>query len=131
AQIDARVHQQHDAALVAVAYVDLASGETVLRDADMRVHAASTMKLPVMMEVFRRGLALDAPIKIDNHFRSLFDGSDFQLDPGDDSDPQPYEKIGQDAPLHWLVERMIVRSSNLATNLVIQLVGAEAVTNMC
>lgn len=131
AQVDTRVHQQPDAQLVAVAYVDLGSGETLLREPDTRVHAASTMKLPVMMEIFRRGLSLDEPVRIDNHFRSLFDGSDYQLDPGDDADPQPYQKIGQEAPLRWLVERMIVRSSNLATNIVIQLVGAEAVTSMC
>ena len=131
AQVDARVHQQPDAQLVAVAYVDLGNGETMLREPDTRVHAASTMKLPVMMEIFRRGLSLDESVRIDNHFRSLFDGTDFQLDPGDDADPQPYEKIGQEAPLRWLVERMIVRSSNLATNIVIQLVGAEAVTSMC
>lgn len=131
AQIDARVHRQRDAELVAVAYQDLQSGETLVRDADRRVHAASTMKLPVMMEVYRRSLALDEPITVDNHFRSLYDGSDYQLDANDDSDPQPYQKIGQPVPLRWLVERMIVRSSNLATNIVIQLVGAEAVTHMC
>ena len=131
AQIDARVHQQPDAELVAVAYQDLQSGEVFVREADTRVHAASTMKLPVMMEIFRRGLSLDEPVRIDNHFKSLYDGSDYALDPNDDSDPQPYQKIGQEAPLRWLVERMIVRSSNLATNIVIQLAGADAVTSMC
>jgi beta-lactamase class A len=131
AQIDARIRKQHDAELVAVAFQDLQSGETFVREADRRVHAASTMKLPVMMEVYRRSLALDEPVAVDNHFRSLYDSSDFQLDPNDDADPQPYQKIGQQVPLRWLVERMIVRSSNLATNIVIQLVGAEAVTSMC
>ena len=135
AQLDARIHEQRDAELVAVAYVELAGGETLLREADRRVHAASTMKLPVMMEVYRRAaageLSLDEPVRIDNHFESLVDRSVYELDPGDDADPQPYQKIGNEAPLRWLVERMIVRSSNLATNLVIQLVGAEAVTRMC
>jgi beta-lactamase class A len=134
ARIDARVRAQADAATVAVAYADLGSGETFLRDADARMHAASTMKLAVLMEVYRRSdltLALDRPIAVVNHFSSLVDGSPFELDPRDDEDPLLYQRLGGQAPLGWLLERMIVRSSNLATNLVLQLVGAEAVTRMC
>ncbi|HKA87003.1 MAG TPA: serine hydrolase [Haliangiales bacterium] len=135
AQIDARVRAQPDAELVSVAYVELGDGATFLRDADARVHAASTMKLPVMMEVYRRvaagELTLDFSVKVENRFHSIVDGSEYQLDPGDDADPEPYAREGQEAPVGWLVERMIVRSSNLATNLVIQLVGADAVTGMC
>ncbi|HTS70775.1 MAG TPA: serine hydrolase, partial [Terriglobia bacterium] len=60
-------------------------------------HAASTMKLGVMLELFRQvragKLTLEAPVPVKNEFHSVVDGSRFQLDPGDDSDPEPYTKV--------------------------------------
>jgi len=41
-------------AQVGLAYVDLASGDTLFLNADTSFHAASTMKVPVMIELFRR-----------------------------------------------------------------------------
>ena len=60
-----------------------------------------------------------------NQFASIVDGSPFSVAPIDDSDSTMYLRIGQRVPARELVERMIVRSSNLATNAVIALVGAE------
>lgn len=85
--------------LVAVAYRDLATGETLLRNARASLHAASTMKLPVMVALFaaadRGELRLDEPVAVRNEFASLADGSPYQLDPKDDSDPDLYAAIGQ------------------------------------
>jgi beta-lactamase class A len=75
------------------------------------------------MELFRRAgageLRFDAPIAVRNQFVSIADGGTYQLSRGDDSDGALYERIGGDVPLRELVERMITRSSNLATNLLI------------
>ncbi|HST61852.1 MAG TPA: serine hydrolase [Longimicrobium sp.] len=112
-----------DTAEVAVAFMDLGSGDSLLVDAHMRMHAASTMKVPVMMELFRRAgageLRFDAPIAVRNQFVSIADGGTYQLSPNDDGDQRLYERIGGEVPLRELVERMITRSSNLATNILI------------
>jgi beta-lactamase class A len=92
-------------------------------------HAASTMKLAVMVELFhqvREGkLRFDDPLPVRNDFRSIVDGSPFQLDPNDDSDPEPYKKIGSTMTVRELCEGMITRSSNLATNLLMEKLGIE------
>jgi beta-lactamase class A len=112
-----------DTAEVSVAFMDLGTGDSLLVDAHVRMHAASTMKVPVMMELFRRAgageLRFDAPIAVRNQFVSIAGGGTYQLSRGDDSDGALYERIGGDVPLRELVERMITRSSNLATNLLI------------
>jgi len=90
-------------------------------------HAASTMKIGVMLELIRQVhsgvLRLDDPLPVRNEFHSIVDGSPFQLDPGDDSDPEPYKKVGSTMTLGQLCEAMITRSSNLATNLLIEKLG--------
>ena len=113
---------------VAVSYRDLATGDSLDIGADVDFHAASTMKIPVMLEVLRDveagRLGLDQPILLVNRFHSIVDGSPYSLDAGDDSDSLVYTLIGQRVPVRELLERMIVRSSNLATNELIELVGA-------
>jgi beta-lactamase class A len=116
---------------IAVAYRDLGTGKTVLRNERVKLHAASTMKVPVMVALFqaagRGDLRLDQPVAIRNEFKSIVDGSPFQLDPKADGDPELYGSLGGELPLDELTRRMIVRSSNLATNLLIDLVGAPRV----
>jgi beta-lactamase class A len=119
-------------ARVGVAFHDLARGDTLYLHADTSFHAASTMKVPVLVELFRaaeRGeLALDASVLLVNRFASIVDGSAYALSAGDDSDSLVYARVGERVPVRWLAERMIVRSSNLATNALIALVGGERVT---
>lgn len=116
-------------AVVGLYYKSLGSGELVTVAPDSSFHAASTMKVPVMIEFYRqverKGLAEQQAILLVNQFSSIVDGSPFSVAPIDDSDSTMYRRIGTRVPARELVERMIVRSSNLATNAVIALVGAE------
>ncbi|ADO68086.1 serine hydrolase [Stigmatella aurantiaca] len=118
---------------VAVAYRDLGdSRDAVFLEADTSFHAASTMKVPVMIEFFRQVdagvLALDQPIVLTNRFASIVDGSPYSLDAKEDEDATLYEHLGRPMPASELLKRMITRSSNLATNSLIALVGAKRVT---
>jgi len=119
-------------AVVGVSYRDLQTGERLDIAADTVFHAASTMKVPVMIEVLRRAQAgafsLDQEILLVNQFASLADGSPFSLNMADDGDSVLYAKIGDRVKVRELLQRMIVRSSNLATNQLIELVGAANVT---
>jgi beta-lactamase class A len=120
-------------ATVAVAYQDLGdSKDAVFLEADRSLHAASTMKVPVMLEFFRQvdagKLSLDQPITLVNQFHSIVDGSPYSLDAKEDEDAALYERIGKPVPARELLQRMITRSSNLATNSVIALVDARRVT---
>ncbi len=118
---------------VGLYYRDLApDGDSVTIAADLRMHAASTMKVPVMMQLFLDHEAgtfdLDAPVEITTRFASILDGSPYDIARDSDSDPELYDSVGVGLPARHLVERMIVRSSNLATNLLIRDADARRVT---
>lgn len=117
---------------VAVAFMDLGSRDTLFRNADVVYHAASTMKIPVMMEILRSSeagrLPLDQEILLVNQFASILDGSPYAID--EDSDTAIYSRLGERFTVRELMRRMIVYSSNLATNALIALVGAEQVNAM-
>jgi beta-lactamase class A len=116
------------AATVAVAYRHLARPDSLFIRADTSYHAASTMKVPVMIELFRNvdaGLMrMTDSIPLANEFRSIVDSSIYSLGPGDDSDSALYARVGGKVTVGELIDRMITRSSNLATNAVIDLAGA-------
>ena len=118
-------------ATVAVASCDLAGDATLLRHADEPFHPASTMKVCVLMEVWRQAeagqLSLDEWLPVHNTFQSLV-GGEYGLDPAEDSELGLYGRIGRTATIRELARLMIVVSSNLATNLLIDRVGATAVT---
>jgi beta-lactamase class A len=92
-------------------------------------HAASTMKIPVMIELFhqvREGkVKLSDPLPIKNEFHSLVDGSVFTLKPDDDSETDLYKAVGQTRTLDQLCDLMVTVSSNFATNLLIQKLGID------
>ena len=97
--------------------------------ADETFHAASTMKIPVMIELFhqvREGkLKLDDTLPVKNEFHSLVDKSLYNLNPADDSETDLYKAEGQTRTLRQLCELMITVSSNFATNLLIEKLGVE------
>ncbi len=114
---------------VAVAFRTLDGRMELLLDPDKVFHAASTMKVPVMIELFRQAqagkLSLDDQLPIRNEFHSIVDGSVYQLDVSDDSDAVVYEAVGKTLSLETLCEAMITVSSNFAANLLIEKLGVE------
>ncbi|WP_163382244.1 serine hydrolase [Cyclobacterium sp. SYSU L10401] len=116
-----------------VAFSLLDGSETQLLINEKEVfHAASTMKTPVMIEIYKQvgsgQIALDDSILILNEFKSIVDGSSYSMDLGVDSQEGLYERIGKKATVYELMYQMIIKSSNLATNILIERVGAENVT---
>lgn len=122
------------AEVVGVAVYDLQSGKSLMVNERVSLHAASTMKLPVMMELFRLSeakiLNLDQNIAVKNTFHSIVDGSQYSLSRDDDSDELVYRQIGGGMKLIDLIDRMITWSSNLATNLLIERTGADNVNRL-
>ena len=113
----------------AVAFKDLQTGKTLFINEKVNFHAASTMKTPVMIEVFKQAKAgkfkLTDSILVKNEFKSIVDGSLYRLDISDDSGDGMYKKIGQKMTIYELTYQMIIVSSNLATNILIDLVDAK------
>ena len=114
---------------VGVYYRDLTTGDSLTVGAATRFHAASTMKVPVMIQLFRDRdagrLTLDDSVTITNTFKSIVDSSPYQLDVTDDSDSSLYKRLGQKATIRELIELMETVSSNLATNLLITRVDSK------
>ena len=99
---------------------------------DTLFHAASTMKTPVMIEIFKQTeagkLSLDDSILVENRFYSIVDSSEFQMTLSPESNDPIEKKVGEMATIRELNHAMITYSSNLATNILIKLVGAEETT---
>ena len=116
---------------VAVAFRTLDGADELLIASDVEFHAASTMKVPVMIELFRQAragrLRLDDRIPVVNEFHSIVDGSVFKMDVSDDSDAEVYRHIGGVMSYRELCEAMIGVSSNFAANLLIERLGARAI----
>lgn len=116
----------------AVAFKDLNTGETLFINEKEVFHAASTMKTPVMIEVFKQvaagNMSLDDSVTIINQFKSIVDSTLYSLTPESDSEQDLYTKVGTKKRLGDLVYDMIIVSSNLATNIIIELVDAKKVT---
>ncbi len=118
--------------IFAVAFKNLQNGNELLINEHEIFHAASTMKTPVMMEVFKQAaegrFSLSDSLYIRNEFKSIVDSSLYTLDFASDSDNEIYSHVGEKRTVRQLVYDMIIRSSNLSTNLIIDLVGAKNVT---
>lgn len=113
----------------AVAFKNLSTGQEFLMNAHESFHAASTMKTAILVETFKQAAAhkfsLTDSILIENKFKSIVDGSPFSVDSADDSEKDLYTRIGTKLPIKDLLYRMITESSNLATDLIVELVGAK------
>ena len=116
----------------AVAFKDLKTGREIKINDKETYHAASTMKTPVMIEVYKQvaegKFSLTDSIELKNEFKSLVDGSPYSLDSADDSEYELYKHIGEKRTISALLYQMIIVSSNFATNLIMQKVGAQNVT---
>jgi beta-lactamase class A len=117
---------------VGVAVRDLSSGVQLSIKGDLVFHAASTMKVPVLIDLMREvdagRLRLDQSILLVNTYHSIVDGTPYQLESADDSDSLVFSRIGQMVPIRWLAERMITHSSNLATNALIAVLDPLRIT---
>lgn len=129
-QIQAEIAKYPQAG-IAVAYKDLKTGKTFFLNEKKSFHAASTMKTPVMAEVFKQAaegkFSLQDSIRVYNSFASIADGTSFSVKPSDDSEQDLYSRIGTRVGIMDLMLRMITKSSNLATNILIDKVGAKNV----
>jgi beta-lactamase class A len=89
------------------------------------------MKLAVLLGVFRqiaRGeLALDAPVHVRNRFTSIVNREPYMLDLGRDADPDVHGHLGRTLTVHELAYWMITKSSNLATNLLVDVVSVPTI----
>lgn len=114
---------------ISISVYDLETNQEININADVLMHPASTMKVPVMMEIFRQAhegiFSLDDEIKIYNSFQSIVDDSEFHLDITDDSEKTLYKRIGEKETVRELNRLMITWSSNLATNILMDKVGTK------
>jgi beta-lactamase class A len=126
-----KMKQDHHLVDLGISFYD---AETTIQwsyNADHYFHAASTMKLAVLLGVFRevaRGeLALDAAVHVRNRFTSIVNQEPFMLDLGRDADPDVYGHLGKTMSVRDLAYWMITKSSNLATNLLVDVIGIQTV----
>ena len=115
----------------AVALKSLDDGNTILINENEIFHAASTMKTPVMIELFKKKyngeVSFEDSLLIKNEFKSIVDGSKFALSSFDDSDEIIYKKLGKYISIRELVSAMITKSSNFSTNLLIDYINVKNV----
>src|SRR5262249_6734170 len=106
-QLKARIAQ--DTATVGLVFRDPYHHEQLAIDGCRRFRAASTMKVPVLIELVRRidagELRWSDRLTVRNSFASIVDGSAYQLDPADDSDSTLYAAQGQSLTLAELSRR--------------------------
>src|SRR5438105_9185556 len=126
-----KIRDEHALEDLGIAFYD---AETTIQwafNGDAWFHAASTMKLAVLLGVFRqiaRGeLALDSPVHVRNRFTSIVNQEPFMLDLGRDADPDVYGNLGKTMTVRELAYWMITKSSNLATNLLVDIVGIPTI----
>ncbi|HEX2080761.1 MAG TPA: serine hydrolase [Longimicrobium sp.] len=126
------IEERSGALKVAVAYHDYQTGSDWSYNGDEWFHAASTIKVPVLLGVFRAieddRLSLLARVHVRNRFISAAgDGSAYRVAAGRDANAEVQKAIGKTMRVQELAHHMIATSSNLATNLLIEIVGADAI----
>jgi beta-lactamase class A len=126
-----KVKQEHELENLGISFYDCETTIQWAYNADHYFHAASTMKLAVLLGVFRqvdRGeLTLDAPVHVRNRFTSIVNQEPFMLDLTRDADPNVYGHLGKTLTVRELAYWMITLSSNLATNLLVEVIGIKSV----
>jgi beta-lactamase class A len=114
---------------LAVSVYDYLSGFHWQHNGGRWFHAASTIKLAILAAVFD---AIDAGrftansrVHVRNRFISVVEGRPFRVHPGRDADGAVYGALGRTMRIGDLAHHMIATSSNLATNLLLDVVGLE------
>jgi len=124
-----RLSAESKARAIAVAAHDFESGLGFSLRGDRWFHAASTIKVAMLLAVFRAAdegrLHLDDSLHVRNRFISAADGAPFRLSPDSDAMPELYQLVGRTTKISTLAEGMIAASSNLATNLLLDFMGVE------
>ena len=126
-----KIREDHSLENLGISFYDAESTIQWSYNADHYFHAASTMKLAVLLGVFRqvdRGeVSLEAPVHVRNRFTSIVNQEPFMLDLGRDADPDVYGHLGKTLTVRELSYWMITKSSNLATNLLVDVVGIPTI----
>ncbi len=126
-----KIKKEHHLEGLGIAFYDLQTTIQWAYNGDQYFHAASTMKLAVLLGVFRQverdELSLDAPVHIRNRFTSIVNQEPFMLDLSNDAEPDVYSHLGRTMTVRELAYWMITKSSNLATNLLVDVVGVRTI----
>jgi beta-lactamase class A len=124
-----RIGEEAGAESLAVAVYDYATSFQFSHHGEEWFHAASTIKVPVLIGVFAAVEAgridLNSRIHVRNRFISVADGSTYRVESSRDAGSSVQAQIGKTMRLRDLARQMIVTSSNLATNLLIDVVGID------
>jgi beta-lactamase class A len=120
-------------AMLGLSAYDYLTGLVFQFNADRWFHAASIIKVPVLVALFdaidRGRFSLNGRLHVRNRFLSAADGMPFRIDLARDGDNEVHAARGRTMKLHELADRMIVRSSNLATNLLVDLLGVSTIVD--
>jgi beta-lactamase class A len=118
-------------ATLGVSVYDYLSGIEWSYNGDRGFHPASVIKLAVLVALFHAidqgRYPLNGRLLVRNRFLSACDGAPYRVDPSRDSDGEVHAARGRTMRLRELAEHMIVNSSNLATNLLVDLLGVDAI----
>jgi beta-lactamase class A len=125
-----QIERESGATALAVAVRDVETSIEFDHESDRWFHAASTIKIPILVGVFGSvhagELLPQSRLHVRNRFRSAHDGSIFRVDPERDANAVVHAAIGKTMQVRELAFHMIATSSNLATNLLLDFVGLQS-----
>ncbi|HXT14900.1 MAG TPA: serine hydrolase [Gemmatimonadaceae bacterium] len=125
------LERQSGARALAVAVYDTETQASFRRHADRWFHAASTIKVAILLGVYasiHHGWLLPhSRLHVRNRFMSAVDGHPFRVAADRDANSEVHDSIGKMMRVSELALHMIATSSNLATNLLLDLVGLDTV----
>jgi len=125
----AELEEKSKARAIAIALDDLETGSQFQYHADRWFHAASTIKIAILIGVYgaihRGDLLPQSRVHVRNRFLSAYDGSPYRVSVDRDANSEVHREIGRTLRVSELAEHMIASSSNLATNLLLDLIGLD------
>ena len=129
-----RSAREAGAEAVAVAYHDYETRTEWSYNGDAWFHAASTMKVPVLIALYAAmaegRLQPESRVHVRNRFLSVAGGEPFRIEASRDANSEVHARIGRTMRVRELARHMIVTSSNLATNVLVDLIGLEEIRRM-